>query len=334
MNENRILLAHGAGGVLTHRLIREIFKEAFSNTHLDVLDDAAVFENHNGTLALTTDSYVIQPLFFPGGDIGRLSVCGTVNDLAMKGAKPLYLSASYIIEEGLEIAILKKIVTSMSTASREAGVTVITGDTKVVEKGKADGIFITTAGVGEILSGVNVSGRNACPGDKIILSGSVGDHSIAVLNARANLGLQGEIKSDCAPLNKIIEEMLTITQKIHTFRDPTRGGLATTLNEIADQSNIGIFIEENNIPVNPAIKSACEILGFDPLYLANEGKFVLFLPPAEVEKVLPVLTKHSQNQAAVIGEVVEFPKGVYLNTAIGGRRRLLMLEGDPLPRIC
>ncbi|MEW6685971.1 MAG: hydrogenase expression/formation protein HypE [Candidatus Edwardsbacteria bacterium] len=341
---NTILLAHGGGGRLTHELVSKIFKSKFNNPILDLLDDSAAFEIQVGALnltplqlAFTTDSYVVKPFFFPGGDIGKLAICGTVNDLSMKGAKPLYLSAAFIIEEGLEISILKRIVDSMVQSAREAEVQVVAGDTKVVEKGSGDGLFITTTGVGVIEDkSLKISGSNAEPGDLIILSGSVGEHGMAVMNARHQFGFESEfLKSDCAPLNSLVTKMLETNQEIHTLRDPTRGGLATTLNEIAQQSKVGIFIDERKILVKEEVKGACELLGIDPLYVANEGKLVTMVKRKSAEKILEVMHTHPYGkEAVIIGEVKEEPVGVFLQTEIGGTRPLLMLEAEQLPRIC
>lgn len=331
-----ILLAHGSGGRLSHELVREVFLPYFSNPLLDKLDDQAVVEPVAGRLAFTTDSYVVDPLFFPGGDIGRLSVCGTVNDLAMSGAKPLYLSASFVLEEGFPLEDLRKILASMEAAAEEANITVITGDTKVVNRGKADKVFITTSGVGVIPPGVNISGHNARPGDKILLSGSLGDHGMAVLCQREGIALQSAITSDAAPLNSLVEAMLAASPEIHALRDPTRGGLATTLNEIAQQSGISITISEDDLPVKEEVRGACEILGLDPLYVANEGKLVAVIAPAALPKVLKAMWNHPLGrEACLLGEVKASPAGqVVMKTRIGGTRLVDMLSGEQLPRIC
>jgi hydrogenase expression/formation protein HypE len=287
-------------------------------------------------LSISTDAHVVSPLFFPGGDIGKLAVCGTVNDVAMLGAKPLYLTAGFILEEGLQMDMLQRVIESMRQAAEEAGVQIVAGDTKVVQRGKADGLYITTAGIGVVREGVAVSGANAKAGDAVILSGSLGDHGIAVLGARGELGFQSSIQSDIAPLNHLIEAMLEASPNIHVLRDPTRGGLATTLNEIAAQSNIGIILHEQAIPVHPEVNAACEMLGFDPLYIANEGKLVCFVPREDAEKVLAVMKQTRYGEGSVIiGEVAEAPKGrVLLKTAIGSTRIVDMLAGEMLPRIC
>lgn len=335
--EDRILLAHGSGGKLMHDLIAKVFISTLGNPILDKLDDSAVFElKEHGKLAFTTDSYVISPIFFPGGDIGRLAVCGTVNDLAMSGAVPLYLSLSLIIEEGLFIADLERIVDSIKQAAVEAGVKIVAGDTKVVNRGSADKLFITTSGVGVVPTGINISGANARPGDKIIISGTIGDHGIAIVSQREGLKFKVPVASDCAPLNKLVAEMVATSTNIHCLRDPTRGGLATTLNEFARQSKVGIVIEEAKVPVKKSVLGACEMLGFDPLYLANEGKLAAVVAPEDADKVL---TKMKQNQygaeAAIIGEVVaEHPGRVVMKTRLGASRIVDILVGELLPRIC
>ena len=290
----------------------------------------------SGRLAFTTDSYVVSPIFFPGGDIGKLAVCGTVNDLAMSGAKPLYLSLSFIIEEGLPQSELEEIVSSVQKAAEEAGVEIVTGDTKVVNRGSADKLFINTAGVGIIPEGVNISGSNARPGDKVLLSGPVGDHGIAVLSQREGLSFSTPLESDCAPLGSLVAEMLAAGSNIHCLRDPTRGGLATTLNELAKQSKVSIRIEEGKIPVREEILAACEMLGFDPLYVANEGKLVAIVPPEEAEQVLEAMREnHYGKGAAIIGEVkAEHAGRVVMKTCLGASRIVDMLVGDLLPRIC
>ncbi len=333
--EERILLAHGSGGKLAHELIKNKFVKAFDNTCLSRLDDSAVFDV-SGKMAFTTDSFVVSPIFFPGGDIGKLSVCGTVNDLAMVGAKPLYLSLAFIIEEGLSQSELCTIIDSIQAAAREAGVEIVTGDTKVVNRGSADKLFINTAGVGIIPDGINVSGSNARPGDKVLLSGTIGDHGIAVLSKREGLSFSTTLNSDCAPLDRLVADMLKASPNIHTLRDPTRGGLATTLNEIAEQSQVSIRIEEEKIPVRQEVMGACEMLGFDPLYIANEGKLVAMVPPEDAAGVLKVMRKNRYGKdSAIIGEVkAEHPGRVVMKTCLGSSRIVDMLVGDPLPRIC
>ena len=332
---DRILLAHGSGGRLAHDIIRNSFVSSLSNPILTQLDDSAVIEPA-GRLAFTTDSYVVQPIFFPGGNIGKLAVCGTVNDLAMVGATPLYLSLAFIIEEGLPLSDLTKVVDSIKESTTEAGVTVITGDTKVVNHGTADKLFINTAGIGTVPAGLNVSGHNARPGDMLILSGTVGDHGIAVLSQREGVNFATELKSDCAPLNSLVAEMLTVSDNIHCLRDPTRGGLATTLNEIAEQSDVSIRIDEEKVPIREEVASACEMLGLDPLYVANEGKLIAAVAPEDAEKILKQMKKHRYGRyAAIIGEVKEENPGrVVMKTGLGTTRIIDMLVGEPLPRIC
>lgn len=332
---DKILLAHGSGGKLAHELVKESFLRALSNPLLAKLDDSAVFD-FSGRLAFTTDSYVVSPIFFPGGDIGKLAVCGTVNDLAMSGAVPLYLSLSFIIEEGLAQEDLMRVVSSIQISAAEAEVQIVTGDTKVVHRGSADKLFINTAGVGVILEGVNISGSNAKPGDKVILSGTIGDHGIAVLSQREGLSFSTELESDCAPLNKLVADMLQASSRIHCLRDPTRGGLATTLNELAAQSKVGIKVEEDEIPVREEVRAACEMLGFDPLYVANEGKLVAIVAPEDAEALLETMRQNTYGKdAAIIGEVrQERPGSVVMKTTLGASRIVDMLVGDLLPRIC
>jgi hydrogenase expression/formation protein HypE len=332
---DKIIMAHGSGGKLAHELIEKTFLEALSNPLLARLDDSAVFD-FKGRLAFTTDSYVVKPIFFPGGDIGRLAVCGTINDLAMSGAVPLYLSLAFIIEEGLPREDLMRILTSIQATSKEAGIQIVTGDTKVVDRGSADKLFINTAGVGLVPEGVNISGSNARPGDKVILSGPIGDHGIAVLSQREGLSFSTLLKSDCAPLNGLVAEMIEASSRIHVMRDPTRGGLATTLNELAAQSKVGIRIEEQKIPVRDEVRGACEMLGIDPLYVANEGKLVAVVAPEDAETVLEKMRWNTHGkEASIIGEVrQDHPGRVVMKTGIGASRIVDMLVGDPLPRIC
>ncbi|MDO9334380.1 MAG: hydrogenase expression/formation protein HypE [Dehalococcoidales bacterium] len=333
--EDRILLAHGSGGKLAHDLIEKSFVSVLDNPLLAPLDDSAVFEM-SGRLAFTTDSYVVSPIFFPGGDIGKLAVCGTVNDLSMSGAKPLYLSLAFIIEEGLLLKDLQRVIDSIKTTAEEAGVRIITGDTKVVERGSADKLFINTAGIGKIPEGVTISGSNAKPGDKVILSGTIGDHGIAVLSQRQGLSFGTKLESDCAPLGKIVADMLTASRNIHSLRDPTRGGLATTLNELAKQSKVGIRIEESKIPVRDEVAGACEMLGLDPLYIANEGKLIAIVSLEDADTILAAMKRNRYGQdAVIIGEVTaEHPGRVVMKTALGSSRIVDMLVGEPLPRIC
>ena len=333
--EDRILLAHGSGGKLSHDLIAKSFVSTLGNPILNKLDDSAVFEL-SGRLAFTTDSYVVSPIFFPGGDIGKLAVCGTVNDLSMSGATPLYLSLSFIIEEGFLITDLEKIVNSVQQAAAEAGVKIAAGDTKVVNQGSADKLFINTSGVGIVPPGVDISGANAKPGDKVIVSGTLGDHGIAVLSQREGLKFRVPVPSDCSPLNRLVAEMLETSANLHCLRDPTRGGLAATLNEFAQQSQVGINIDEESIPINKAVLSACELLGFDPLYVANEGKLLAVVAPADADKVLAKMKRNQYGrEAAIIGEVVNEHLGrVVMNTRLGASRIVDMPVGELLPRIC
>ncbi len=333
--KDKILLAHGSGGKLAHELVEKGFLKALSNPLLAKLDDSAVFDL-SGRLAFTTDSYVVSPMFFPGGDIGRLAVYGTVNDLAMSGAEPLYLSLSFIIEEGLPQSELEQIVGSIRDAASEAGVKIVTGDTKVVNRGSADKLFINTAGIGIIPEGVDISGCNARPGDRVLLSGSIGEHGIAVLSQREGLSFSTQLESDCAPLGGLVAEMLKASPNIHCLRDPTRGGLATTLNELAKQSRVSIRIEEEKVPVQDEVLGACEMLGFDPLYVANEGKLVAIVPEGDAEKVLKAMQGNPYGKdAAIIGEVrAEHPGRVVMRTRLGSSRIVDMLVGDLLPRIC
>lgn len=336
-HNEQIVMGHGAGGRMSHQLIQKAFMSAFDNPALRAGDDAARLEsNLHAKLSISTDSHVVFPLFFPGGDIGKLAVCGTVNDVAMLGAKPLYLTAGFILEEGLPMETLKQIVASMKSAADEAGVQIVAGDTKVVQKGKADGLYITTAGVGVVREDVQIGGAQAKVGDVVILSGSIGDHGIAVLGARGELGFESTLQSDVAPLNHLIDAMLDASKNVHVLRDPTRGGLATTLNEIANQSNVGILLQEDNIPVHPEVAAACEMLGFDPLYVANEGKLVAIVAKEDAEKILAAMkqTRYGE-EAVIIGEVTAEPRGrVLLKTPLGSTRIVDMLAGEMLPRIC
>jgi hydrogenase expression/formation protein HypE len=336
MKDKRILLSHGAGGKLSHDLVEEFFLPAFDNDLLRSLDDSAVIPLEPSRIAFTTDSFVVKPLFFPGGDIGRLAICGTVNDLAMAGARPLGLSASFILEEGLPIEDLERILASMKGAAQEAGVRVVTGDTKVVEHGAAEGIFITTAGVGHIPDGVGIGSAQATPGDAVMVSGPLGDHEIAVLMARGEFSLQGEVESDCAPLNGLVQAMLGACPEIHSLRDPTRGGLATVLWEIANSSKVGVVIDEGQVPIREQVRAVCDLLGFDPYYLANEGKLVAFVPEGAAESVLKAMQAHPLGgEAAIVGKVTtEHPEKVLLKTGIGGHRLLEPLSGEQFPRIC
>ncbi|MFZ5906203.1 MAG: hydrogenase expression/formation protein HypE [Nitrospirota bacterium] len=332
--EDRILLGHGSGGKLMYQLIREHFMPKFG---MKSLNDSAVLRGvKKGKIAFTTDSYVVSPIFFPGGNIGELAVYGTVNDLAMVGAKPLYITAGLILEEGFPLGDLKKVLASMSEAAETAGVKIVAGDTKVVNRGKADGIFINTAGVGVIDEGLEISPLKVKPGDKVIISGPIGNHGVSVMAERNGLSFTPPVLSDTAPLNGLVREILKKTKKVHTMRDPTRGGLATTLKEIASDSGYCIMIEEELIPVPPGVRGACELLGLDPLYIANEGIFSAIVSSDVAGMVLKIMKKHPLGkEARIIGEVQKSPAGmVLLKTAIGGTRIIEMLSGDQLPRIC
>jgi hydrogenase expression/formation protein HypE len=331
-----ILLAHGSGGQLGHDLIEQVFVRAFNNRTLAALSDSAVVKG-SANIAFTTDSYVVSPLFFPGGDIGKLAVCGTVNDLAVVGAQPRYLSAGFIIEEGLSLETLERIVRSMASTARAAGVDIVTGDTKVVGRGAADGMFINTAGVGHMPDNLSLGTDQLRPGDRILVNGTVGDHGMAVMMEREGLQLRASLESDCAPLNGLIAEILHAhPDGIRCMRDPTRGGLVSTLNEWADAAQVGIEIDESKVPFDPQVEGACELLGLDPLYVANEGKVVLAVAPDIAERVLDTLVAHPLGQkAAIIGEITAQHAGrVVLRTSLGARRILAMLAGEQLPRIC
>jgi len=335
MSTPKILLGHGSGGRLMHSLIHELLLKKLNNPILNELSDSALI-NYRDKLAFTTDSFVVSPLWFPGGDIGKLAVCGTVNDLVMLAAKPEYLSLAFIVEEGLDYRILEKITDSISFHAKKAGVYIVTGDIKVVEKGACDKIFINTSGIGRIIKNKKLSIKNIHPGDKVIVTGRIGQHGIAVLGKRKELDLGFNIKSDCASLNGLIIPLLKKTNSIRFMRDPTRGGVATTLNEIAESSGLSIIIEEKDIPVSTKVKVACELLGIDPLYVANEGMAVLIVRRESAKTMVKLLRKHSLGKnAQIIGEVVGKPKGrVILNTTIGTQRIVDMLTSEPLPRIC
>lgn len=330
-----IVLGHGSGGRLTQSLIQTMFYSAFGNPTLLRGDDAAVIET-KGRTAVSTDSHIISPIFFPGGDIGRLAVCGTVNDLVMMGAIPHWMTAGFILEEGLALSDLARIVASMQQAAQEVGVKIIAGDTKVAERGKVDRIFISTTGVGHIPEGREVSGRNAKTGDVVLVSGTLGDHGIAVLAARGDLDFETELLSDVAPLHELVEAMFDTGASVNVLRDPTRGGLAASLNEIASQSGVCIHIDEKTIPIAPAVEAACEMLGFDPLHIANEGKLVAIVAAGEAETVLAAMRNEALGSGAVrIGEVREKPAGrVLMRTSIGGTRIVDVPAGELLPRIC
>lgn len=332
----RILLAHGGGGTLSHQLISKLFYPHFKNDILSQQHDSGVFELNGLKLAFTTDSYVVQPIFFPGGDIGSLAVNGTVNDLSVAGAKPIFISAAFILEEGFEIEDLWKIILSMEKASKAAGVKIITGDTKVVDKGKGDKIFINTSGIGVVSKEIDISPKNCKPGDAVILSGKIAEHGIAIMSSRENLEFETNIKSDTAPLNDMVERMLNVSKEIRVMRDPTRGGIASTLNEIAKVAKVGILIEEMKIPIAEEVKGACEILGLDPLYIANEGKLIAFVSERDAEKILNVMRAHPLgSEACIIGRVTsENAETVVMKTRIGSTRVVDMISGEQLPRIC
>ncbi|PIS47960.1 MAG: hydrogenase expression/formation protein HypE [Elusimicrobia bacterium CG08_land_8_20_14_0_20_51_18] len=336
MASKEITLAFGSGGRLTNELIRDLFVRHFSNKRLNELEDSAVLRLGRERIAFTTDSYVVTPLKFPGGDIGRIAVCGTVNDLAVKGARPLAVSCGFIIEEGLERGTLEEAVVSMKKAAAEAGVEIVTGDTKVVEKGKADKLFINTSGVGLVIPGTAISQKNIRPGDVIIINGEIAAHGVAVLNARNNLGLSGNIKSDAAPLSRMLNGLAVKFPSIRSMRDVTRGGLATVLNEAAQSSGWSMEIEEELIPVSEPVRNACSVLGLDPLYVANEGKAVIFAPEKYASKILSAMKKDKYGKkAAIIGRVLAEKKAsLKVRTPIGSERYAVMLEGEQLPRIC
>ena len=336
IRNNVIDMTHGSGGRAMAQLIEELFVKHLDNDLLRQANDQAAFNVPGGRMVMSTDGHVISPLFFPGGDIGSLSVHGTINDVAMSGARPLYLSAGFILEEGFPLSELEKIVASMAEASATAGVPVVTGDTKVVEKGKGDSIFITTTGVGMVPEGVQISGDRALPGDAILISGTIGDHGVAIMSSRENLEFETSIQSDSAALHTLVADMVTAVPDIHCLRDPTRGGLATTLNELAQQSSVGMILDENRIPVNPSVTAACELLGLDPLYVANEGKLVCICAREHSQSLLSIMQAHPLGyNAAVIGEVTDDPNGfVQMQTRFGGSRIVDWLSGEQLPRIC
>lgn len=332
----RIEMNHGSGGRATAQLIESIFLKHFNNSLLRQGNDAALFDVAAGRMVMSTDCHVVSPLFFAGGDIGSLAVHGTVNDVAMMGATPLHLSAGFILEEGFSVADLERIVISMARAAHEAGVQIIAGDTKVVERGKGDGLFITTTGVGVVPENINISGDRARPGDLILINGPIGDHGIAILSQRENLAFDTVIESDSAALNGLVTAMVSAVPNIHCLRDPTRGGLATTLNELARQSGVGMWINESAIPVRPQVRAACELLGLDPLYIANEGKLIAICAREDAEALLAAMREHPLGrEAAIIGKVVESQhQMVQMETELGGQRVVDWLMGEPLPRIC
>jgi hydrogenase expression/formation protein HypE len=335
-DHKEVVLAHGSGGKLTHDLIQKLFLPEFHNEYLEPLHDGAILSFNSSRVAFSTDSFVVKPIFFPGGDIGKLAVHGTVNDLAMCGAKPFYLSSALIIEEGLPMQELWRVVQSMQQAAQAAGVSLVTGDTKVVDRGHGDKIFITTSGIGLVQPGVNIHPSRARVGDKIILSGTMADHGIAIMAVRDGLEFDTQITSDTAPLNSLVEAVLAVCQDVHVLRDPTRGGVTGVLNEIAEQAHVGIHIEEKSIPIREEVKGACEILGLDPLHVANEGKLLAIVPAGDANRILDTMRHHPLGlEAAVIGEVVaEHPRFVTMKTYVGGTRIVQMLSGDQLPRIC
>ena len=336
LKEERITLSHGSGGKATQTLIEAVFLEAFSNPLLAPLEDAAVLPVPGGRLAFTTDSYVVSPLFFPGGDIGDLAVNGTVNDLAVSGARPLWLSAGFILEEGFPVADLERIVGSMAAAAERAGVQVVTGDTKVVQRGKADGCYINTAGVGVIERPLELGVATARPGDAVIVSGPIGEHGITVMLARGELDIESEVESDTAPLNGLVERLLDAAPGVRGLRDATRGGVATICNEVARAAGVAVVVDEDSVPVRPDVRGACELLGIDPLYVACEGRLVAVVDGDQVDAAMAALRSHPLGEgAAVIGRVRDDPPGlVLLKTSFGGTRIVDLLVGDPLPRIC
>ena len=331
-----VLLAHGGGGRLTHELIDRVFLPRLGSPALREQGDSAVLPLGGSRIAMTTDSYVVRPLFFPGGDIGRIAVCGTVNDLAVAGARPLYIAAAFIVEEGLPVETLRAVADSMRDAAAEAGVEIVTGDTKVVERGSADGLFITTSGVGIVPPGVEIAASRARPGDRIIVSGTIGDHGIAVASRRAGLEMEADVTSDVAPLNHLVAAMLETGADVRAIRDATRGGVAAVLNEMAKASGVAMLVDESRVPIHGPVRAACDLLGFDPLYVANEGKFVAVVAPDAADRVVAALRQlRYGEEAAIIGEVKAEPKGrVLLRTGIGGTRIVAMPSGELLPRIC
>ena len=336
MKRGKIDMTHGSGGRAMAQLIEELFLKHFDNGFLAQGNDQAMFNAPKGRMVMSVDGHVVSPLFFPGGDIGSLSVHGTINDVAMSGAKPLYISAGFILEEGFALADLERIVISMAKAAKDAGVPVVTGDTKVVERGKGDGVFITTTGIGVVPDGLDISGANARPGDVIIVSGYIGDHGVAIMSSRENLTFETKIISDSAALHELVADMVSAVPQIHTLRDPTRGGLAATLNEIAYQAQVGMKLFEDNIPLRAEVDAACEFLGLDPLYVANEGKLVAICPANKANELLAVMQAHPLGvDSAIIGEVIEDDMGfVTMETGFGGMRIVDWLAGEQLPRIC
>ena len=336
MRKGHVDMTHGSGGRAMAQLIEQLFVTHFDNALLRQRNDQAAFDSPAGRLVMSTDGHVVSPLFFPGGDIGALSIHGTINDVAMAGAKPLYISAGFILEEGFPLIDLERIVISMAHASKESGVPVVTGDTKVVEKGKADGVFITTTGIGVVPDGIEISGNQAMPGDVILINGFIGDHGVAIMSTRENLEFETKIHSDSAPLHDLVAHMIEVAPDLHCLRDPTRGGLAACLNEIAQQSEVGMRLREEAIPLRPDVNAACELLGLDPLYVANEGKLVAICPPDQAKELLQAMRKHPLGkETAVIGKVVADDHCfVTMRTDFGGERIVDWLAGEQLPRIC
>ncbi len=336
MKQDRILLAHGSGGTMMHELIEDVFAQDFDDEELATDEDAAALDLPPGLVAMSTDTFVVNPIFFPGGDIGRLAVCGTVNDVATSGAKPLYLSVGFILEEGFPVEDLRRVLVTMKESAKEAGVHIVTGDTKVVEKGHGDSIYINTAGIGVIPEGVHLSAADCKPGDKILLSGSLGDHGIAIVSIREGLSFDTDIETDAAPLGSLVAAVLEAAPDVRCFRDPTRGGLASTLNELAAASGVSMTVEEEKVPVHPQVRGASEMLGYDVFQVANEGKMIAVVPPEQAEAALEAMKSTPYGEEAVIvGEVEAEPAGkVYVQTAFGAKRIMDMLVGEQLPRIC
>ncbi len=332
----KIVLGHGGGGKLSSELVEHLFLPAFRNEHLECLGDSTILNLGNQRLAFSTDSFVVRPLFFPGGNIGDLAVYGTVNDLAMSGAKPLYLSAGFIIEEGFSMESLTAIATSMAQAAAQAGVQIVAGDTKVVDKGHGDGCYINTSGIGVVPEGISIAPDQARPGDKVIVSGTIGDHGMAIMSVREGLQFEAVIESDTAPLHGLVEAMLESSREIHVLRDPTRGGVASALNEIAEKSGVGIELDETRLPINVPVQSACELLGLDPLFVANEGKLLAIVDGHDADRLVQAMQEHPLGRrACVIGTVTEsHPTMVVAKTEIGGKRVVTMQIGEQLPRIC
>ncbi len=336
MRDDKILLAHGSGGVKMRDLIEEVFLGQFDDEILLRLEDAATLPIESGRIAMSTDTYTVSPLFFPGGDIGRLAICGTVNDVATSGATPLYMSVGFVLEEGLPVDDLKRIIVSMAESAHEAGVRIVTGDTKVVDRGHGDGVYVNTAGVGELADGVELSGSACRPGDRVLVSGTLGDHGIAVVSKREGLSFETDIVTDAAPLNALIAAVLGSAPGVRCFRDPTRGGLASTLNELASASGVAIEVDETAVPVNEQVRGACEMLGYDVFQVANEGKMVAVVPAEQADAALAAMRGAPYGErAAIIGDVTDpAPGKVYVRTEFGARRIMDMLVGEQLPRIC